>query len=238
MPRLEDDELLTSASKFKKRRAWITHDDSGAALEPNGSIKEPLTVTRVEHDCNKGITRVKHDYNMSVTRLEQNIPHHQAIKHEPESRLEHEYNKSVTRLEHDCNKTEVSVELKDFLAYAEKLKSSITNYEDDLRSLILSLSDVQKRIFWLIALECIKLNAPRSGPIEIKGFFGNLAISTAVVRTTLNRLVDKHIIQREKGKLGKNGFAIISLPKMMFDEAKDIFAEFQSQKGHAISKRL
>src|SRR5262245_59653254 len=111
MPRLEDGELLTSASKFKKRRAWITHDDSRSALEPNESIKEPLTVTRVEHDCNKSVTRVKHDYNMSITRLEQKIPHHKAIKKESESRLEHEYNKNVTRLEHDCNKTEASVEL-------------------------------------------------------------------------------------------------------------------------------
>jgi predicted transcriptional regulator len=63
---------------------------------------------------------------------------------------------------------------------------------------------------------------PRTGPIEIKGFFEKLAIATPVVRTTLNRLVDKRIIQREKGKLGKNGFAVISLPKAMFDAAREI----------------
>ena len=228
MPRLEDGELLTSASKFKKRRAWIMQDDSESALNSNESSEEPLITTRLEDDCNKSVTRVKHDYNKIRTRLEQKTQHHQAAKQESEARLEHEYNKSVTRLEHDCNNTEASVELKDLLAYIEKQKASIVNYEDDLRSLILSLSDVQKRIFWHIAVECIKLNAPRSGPIEIKGFFERLSIATPVVRTTLNRLVDKRIVLREKGKLGKNGFAIISLPKGIFDAAQGIVADFKN----------
>ena len=102
------------------------------------------------------------------------------------------------------------------------------SYEDDPKCLILTLSDIQKKIFWCAAIECIKRDTSQTGPIEIKTFFGNLDISTAVVRTTLNRLIDKRILQKEKGKLGKNGFAILSLPKRMLDEAKEIFAEFKA----------
>lgn len=186
---------------------------------------------RVEHDYNTSVTRLEHDYNKSVTRVEQEIPPSDEPKRQFENRLEQDCNKSVTRLEHDYNKNVTRFEINKFSAFIENQRLSIDSYEDEPRFLILNLSDAQKRIFWHIAIECLNRNAPRTRPIEIKGFFEPLAISTPVVRTTLNRLVDKRIIQREKGKLGKNGFAIISLPKIMFEAAQVILADFKLMKS-------
>lgn len=258
MPRLEEGDLPASASRFKKRRAWIIPDDPTPVFESpahnpvfaDSIQKIDLTKTRLEHEhtksktkvkqeCNKTVTKVEHDSNKSVTRVEQEITHTQAkinptqIKAEQEynksvTRVEHDYNKIKTRLEQDNNKTLTSNKFDNFYLFIDNQRASIIDYEDDPRSMILSLSDVQKQIFWNIATECIKRQNTRTGPIEIKSFFGQLAISTPVVRTTLNRLVDKRIIQREKGKLGKNGFAVISLPKIMFDAAANIFTDFQN----------
>lgn len=116
-----------------------------------------------------------------------------------------------------------------FFVFVENAKASIINYNDKPRCLILSLSDAQKRIFWRIAIECINRNSHRTGPIQIKGFFEGLTISTPVVRTSLNRLVDKGVLQRETGKPGKNGFSIISLPKAMFNSSREIWADFKAR---------
>lgn len=257
MPRLDDGELATSASKFKKRRAWIISDEANVTLPTNNdesggidALPALLIETRVEHDqnksetrleheCNKTITKVEHDYNKSITRVEQSRTHKDAtistdksrLEHEcnkTKTRLEHEYNKSVTRVEHDHNKT---LGLNSFHAFVVLQRIELAYYDDDARCLLLSLSDVQRRIFWHVAFECINRGDLRTRPIEIKSFFAPLDIATAVVRTSLNRLIEKRLLQREKGKLGKNGFAIISLPKSIYDAANAIVTNFQNAQS-------
>jgi len=235
MPRLEDGDFATSASRFKKRRAWISPDESLSIEQPTQKqvsdlIDENNTIeTKAELDYNKSATRLEQDYNKTITRVKHEIPRTEAIKNKSETKVKHEYNKSVTRLKLDDYKIITKNSPNDFYAFIKSQQESVTDYEDEPRSIILCLSDVQRQIFWCIAHECIKRKSTRTGPIEIKSFFNILAISTPVVRTTLNRLVDKRIIQREKGKLGKNGFAIISLPKIMFDAACNIYADYENR---------
>jgi hypothetical protein len=237
MPRLEDGQLIIPQSKFKKRRAWILPEEITPAINAspapetdNLASQKSLIVTRLEHDCNMSITRLEHDYNKTVTRVEQKIPRSKAVKPEANIRLEHDYNKSVTRLEHDYNLSITTTDPNHLIGFVVQQKIFLDNFEfSNPWYLVVSLSDVQRKVFWHIALECIKRGVPRTGPIEIKGFFEGLEISIPVVRTTLNRLVEKDIIQREPGKLGKNGFAIIALPKMIFDVAAALLNDFNNQ---------
>jgi hypothetical protein len=134
---------------------------------------------------------------------------------------------SGTRVKHEWNKSETS-RLDLFFAFIVHHKAELTAFDDDDRWLLLSLSDVQKRMFWHVANTCIARGTQRTGPIEIKGFFSPLGISTDVVRTSLNRMIEKGILQREKGKLGKNGFAIISLPRTIHDLAKELITNFNN----------
>jgi hypothetical protein len=230
MPRIEDDQL--PVRKFKKRRAWIVPEEEINSSETvNSENSIDLTVTRVEHDYNKSVTRLEHEYNKIVTRIEQSKDSSQAIIQDSENRVEHDYNKSITRLEHEYNKSVTEKSQNIFYEFLDKKKLNLDSFDMiDPLYLITSLSDAQKRIFWHIALECISRKNSRTRPIEIKSFFASLAISIGVVRTTLNRLVGKRIIQREQGKLGKNGFAIIALPKMIFDAAQIIFNDFNNNK--------
>lgn len=149
------------------------------------------------------------------------------------TRVEHDYNMSITRLEHECDNKKLLAQ-NIFYASLVRQKIELTAYENDDRCLILSLSDVQRRMFWHVAFECINRESLRTGPIEIKGFFSALGIATAVVRTSLNRLIEKRLLQREKGKLGKNGFAIISLPKPIYDIAKEIVGDFHNTQATKI----
>ena len=224
MPRLEDGELVAPTSKFKKRRAWIIPDD------PTPIISQASAQKKAQDGLS--ITRVEHDYNMSVTRVEQKIPYNEDIYSNSNLRLEHDYNKSVTRLEHDCNMIVTDLELGSLFAFINKQRIEVLDFEDELQYLILNLSDVQKRVFWHVALECLNRNSPRTRPMEIKSFFEKLDISMPVIRTTLNRLVDKRLLQREKGKLGKNGFAIISLSRVTFDAVGVIYKKFQTQSAN------
>lgn len=258
MPRLEDGQLIDSTNKFKKRRAWIVSDETvppspikreravetAAEESPTRArLEQELNknITRVQHDYNKSATRLKQDYNKTVTRSEQVSPNSHddflssSTRLEQElnkttTRVQHDYNKTTTRLEHDHNKTETAEGLSSFFAFIANQTLSFAIYEDDARWLLLSLSDVQKRMFWHVAISCINRGALRTSPIEIKSFFSPLGISTGVMRTTLHRLTEKRLLQREKGKLGKNGFAIISIPKTIHDAAKDIFANFEASQ--------
>ena len=154
MPRLEDGEFAASASKFKKRRAWIIPDDPMPTIEATNSelkasakqkVEDTLIETRVEHEHNKSITRVEHDYNKSVTRLEQEIPHRIAVKQNHASRVEQEYNKSVTRLEHDYNKTITDSEIDKLFDFINKQRIQILNFEDELQCLILNFERCSKK---------------------------------------------------------------------------------------------
>lgn len=260
MPRLEDGELVTSASKFKKRRAWITSDEAdlpvSAKNEASGVIDTPpepssptrvkqehnKSKTKVEHDYNKSITRVEHERNKTITGVEQKNPQTYAAEMNSNQRLqqecnksvtrvEHDYNMSITRVEHEYNKSETRFAQDSFSAFLVQKRVDLLTYEDDARCLLLSLSDVQRRMFWHVAFECISRDALRTGPIEIKGFFSTLELTTGVMRTSLNRLTEKRLLQREKGKLGKNGFAIIALPKSIYEAAKEIVNNFQSTQS-------
>ncbi len=249
MPRLEDGHIMPQSKfKFKKRRAWIQSeeilsiDDSvNLNASDDSAIKQEQnkTITRVEHDYNKSITRKEHEYNKSETRPEQKL----SDSYEPEkpiqARLKQDSNKSKTRIQQEYNKTKIRVkqecnkdlpsDLNQLVSFAAHQRTVLDNFSlSDPRYLILSLGDVQRKIFWHTALYCIKRTSPRTGPIEIKSFFDVLDSSTPVVRTSLNRLVEKGLLQRERGKLGKNGFAIISLPKMIFDTVECLVQEYHS----------
>jgi hypothetical protein len=264
MPRLEDGELTSSASKFKKRRAWIMSDDQPSVLpvakseekiiespalsKASKSNKEKASkkldynksITRVEHDCNKSVTRLEHDYNKTVTRVEQPKPSPKAALpdrpieknldyNKSITRVEHDYNMSVTRVEHDYNKNR-AFDMNSFYAFILTQRTQIDSYDDDMRCMLLSLSDVQRRIFWHVAFECINRGDSRTTGIEIKSFFEPLGIDIGVVRTSLNRLNDKRLLQREKGKRGKNGFAIIALPKTTNEIAQELITNFKNSR--------
>jgi hypothetical protein len=267
MPRLEDGQLETSASKFKKRRAWLPADDAVLASTDNrekathdstvilptplvqidggkeyaGRLKQK-TETRVKHDQNMTGTRVKHDWNMSGTRVEHDYnkteslqqaisnDHNLRLKHDwnmDETRVEHDQNMNGTRVKHEWNKSE-STSIDSFFAFIIRQREDLTASHDEEHWLLLGLSNVQRRMFWHVAINCIERGAQRTGPIEIKSFFSPLSISTDVVRTSLKRLTEKGLLQREKGKLGKDGFAIISLPRAIHDIAKELFTHFIS----------
>ncbi len=255
MPRLEDGHIMPP-SKFKKRRAWIQPEElsiESASLivnVENSTVQSPMSETKVKLDhnqiitsqqqeYNKNVSRLKHDYNINETRVKhdfndsnaKNQPKKLKQKHENnkvKTRVKQDYNKSETLLKHDYNNT-VSIKIDDFILFINQQKNLLDEFEtSDPRFLILGLSDVQRKIFWHTAFHCIKRGAPRTGPIEIKGFFEPLDVATTVVRTSLNRLVEKGLLQRERGKLGKNGFAIISLPKMIFDTTECLVKEYNS----------
>jgi hypothetical protein len=268
MPRLEDGEFASGASKFKKRRAWITSDEPVVTLPtiqaeteipaaPTPLIESKTTheqeksetrvkheynksETRLEHEYNKSETRVEHDYNKGKTRVKQKkssldaaispIPPVSNLEsNKSETRVKHDYNMSTTRVEHEYNKSQ-TMDTDSFYAFVVAQRTLLNVYDDDLRSMLLSLSDVQRRLFWHVAFECINRGDMRTAPLEIKSFFAPLGISTAVVRTSLVRLIDKRLLQREKGKLGKNGFAIIALPKTAFEIAHDLVINFQNSQ--------
>lgn len=259
MPRLDDGQLQASASKFKKRRAWLLEDDSESLLAAEEKAQDSTVIlpasshqvvtsrkalnkrvdvdnTRLEQDQNMTGTRPEHDWNMSETRVEQEIPHQNNVSSDDQIRLKQDRNKSGTRLEQEWNKSGTNLEhnqdknetnFNSFFAFILHHKQQIAAFDDgDDSWLILSLSDVQKRMFWHVAINCIDRGAPKTGPIEIKGFFSPLRLSTDVVRVSLRRLVEKGLLQREKGKLGRNGFAIISLPRPIHEAAKELFANF------------
>jgi hypothetical protein len=210
------------------------------------------TETRAEHDLNKSRTRLKQDSNKTRTRVEQSDHQRRPKINESGFMLKHESNKTETRPEHDRNMIETRLEhnqnmtgtrvkhewdkiesksLDSFFAFIVRHKAELTASDDDEHWLLLGLSDVQKRMFWHVAINCLDRGAQRTGPIEIKNFFSPLGISTDVVRTSLKRLAEKGILQREKGKLGKNGFAIISLPRAIHDVAKELFTNFTSAQA-------
>ncbi len=268
MPRLEDGEFASGASKFKKRRAWITPEEPVVALPAIEAQTEILVSpsllneSRTSHDSEKNKTRVEHEYNKSETRLKQESNKSQTrvkqelnktktrVKHElssideliplpvsaaklelnkSQTRVEHDYNLSRTRVEQELNKNKTT-DIDSFYAFVVAQRTLLNVYDDDLRSMLLSLSDVQRRLFWHVAFECINRNDIRTAPLEIKSFFAPLGISTAVVRTSLVRLIEKRLLQREKGKLGKNGFAIIALPKTAFEIAQELVINFQESR--------
>lgn len=249
MPRLIDGQIPTEG-KFKKRRAWLSYDTptlelDEAKIEPPLSLEQTTqilpneedcnkTITRVEQECNKSVTRLEQDYNKTRTRVKQENPPSDAIKQKTKNeynktvtRLEQDYSKSITRLEQDYNKSTVTDPPVNWIQFLEKKRSELFNLDsNDPKLSLIVLSDLQQQIFWHIAKHCISRNTANTGPIEIKSFFGELDITTGVVRTTLNRLGDKRLIQREKGKLGRNGFAVIGIPLLILEAAKDILSGF------------
>lgn len=245
MPRLEEGQIMPQG-KFKKRRAWIQPEE----VLPVISAPEALTVPKIKLDSTQTIsslepdhiqskTRLEHDYNNTITREKHTLPHNKATESIPNSkpkqsnnkneiRIKQDNNKSITKLKHEYNNS-ASIDINNLIYFLTQQKTLLDVFEfSDPRYLVLSLSDGQRKIFWHTALQCIKRGTSRTGPIEIKSFFEVLGISIPVVRTSLNRLVEKGLLQRERGKLGKNGFAIISLPKMIFDTAERLVQEYNS----------
>lgn len=241
MPRLEEGQIMPP-SKFKKRRAWIQPEE----LLDNGNISSVKNLD-LEQKSNNKITAINDKNNETKTKKEQNDNIYVSIINQQNSELlkkeiklksnkdqlsnkivtneEHGHNKKVTDLRQNNNLLKV---LDNFFVFINNQKSLLGIFEiNDPKYFVLTLSDAQKKIFWHTAIHCIQRGATNTGPIEVKNFYGPLQISLGVVRTSLNRLIEKGILQRERGKRGKNGFAIISLPKLIFDTTKILTEEYK-----------
>ena len=228
LPIQMDVEKEVTSREHNKNETRLEHDNNKAE-------------TRLQHDHNKTTTKPQHDHNKTATGLEHEVSSHYATLSEhdyrpqqdhnkSETRSQQDYNKTTTRLEHESNKT-ATRPMHSFFEFILRYKEELAVFDDDYRCLVLGLSDVQKRMFWHVAINCICRGSQRTGPIEIKGFFSVLGISIGVVRMSLDRLVQKGLLQKEKGKLGKNGFAIISLPRAIHDVAKELFTNFNSTQA-------
>lgn len=227
MPGLENGEFASEPSKFKKRRAWITSDEPVVTLpiiQAETEIPAASTLlveSKTTHEQKKSKRRVKRRLKKRKTKVKLGL-------NKSKTRAKQELNKSEIRVEHYYNKSQI-IDTDSFYAFIISQRTTL-NYDDDLRSILLSLSDVQRRLFWHVTFECINREDLRTAPLEIKGFFSPLGISTDVVRTSLVRLINKRLIQREKGKLGRNGFAIIALPKIVLEIAQELVMGFQNSK--------
>lgn len=218
MPRLEDSSLTTPARKFKKRRAWIPIDDASHMDDIPSTKKGHIADTSEADEFAQAKPRQKHN------------------KIETKQKLD--YNKKITNKKHDMDKgtgggehleNQPKLDLQSFFVFLLHERSAIIDYENDTRSIILGLSSTQREVFWRVAIRCINRNTLNTGPLEIADFFSSMRTSIDVARTSLFRLVKKKLLQREKGKLGRNGFAIIAIPKPMFDIASSIFEKFQKK---------
>jgi hypothetical protein len=234
-----DDPIPALPAVIHKPETPARKDTQEARTQVQAKQDYNKSVTRVEQDCNKSVTRLEQECNKTVTRAEQKKPHKIATKPIPEKRVEQDYNKSVTRVEQEYNKSVTRVEHEHsqtlpskahetFFDFLDTKRASLFNFEShDPKASLVILSELQRQVFWHVAKQCLNRNVHHTGPIEIKSFFNELDTSTAIVRTTLNRLREKRLIQREQGKLGRNGFAIISLPSLIYDAAKEILAEYE-----------
>ncbi|MCA9508562.1 MAG: hypothetical protein KC505_09090 [Myxococcales bacterium] len=249
MPRLENGQY--NKTTFKKRRAWINQDTSdikpvatAAEIKTETKQKDNIRKSQENHESNKTATITKHEHNLTKTKLEQDISKFEEGEYAHNININQDYNNIKTILQHNENKIASVLEqtknniptlesYDNFVLFINHVKENLDIIDfDELEHTIVCLSDVQRKVFWLVAFQCLKRNSFRTGPIQIKSFFEPTRIAITVVRTSLDRLVEKGILKRERGKLGKNGFAVISLSKTIFDFASNLVKNYNHKNSH------
>ncbi len=196
MPRIDDQQSVTKRSFQKKAyRPW--------ALDLLDEIQEPSTQKKQPESTLSTLPKNKESNS-----------NHLVINEKPDSNHKETYPQEiVTNLESISSQksNRYSNHSAPTPASREQTNTMNATQQIALRDAVQRVYGIQRKILFYIVHECVSSNQLKSGPITMESLkiHANTDIDTA--KTALQRLINKCLIQREKGKRGRGGFAIFHI---------------------------
>lgn len=95
------------------------------------------------------------------------------------------------------------------------------NTQESALDTIFRLAGYQKKIFMLIIEKCVSRGMLSTGGITIETFVEKTGTTSKMIKTSINRLIGKNLIHRERGKTGRGGFYLFSVTEQIRNAALD-----------------
>lgn len=144
--------------------------------------------------------------------------------------VEKESNSHHLEIKEDSNSDRAKIEIKEteqtdsrpdvnLITKQKKYEQVDSQNDDTTLDSIFRLTGHQKKIFMFIVERCASRAMLTTGVIKGEIFSEITGTSSKMVKTSIQRLVGKKLIQRERGKTGRGGFYIFSLTELIRNAA-------------------
>lgn len=203
MPRI--DEKIETKRPFKKKpyRPWnlLEEDIELAVTKPNNTCSE--SVTNGEPTGNQLVTIEESKSNHLDINEGSNRTNKESISNPPSKQISNQINHFP-------------------ITYQSQI---------DAKDIVRRLVGLQKKILFFIVDDCVFRNQLYTGPIPTDALKQVTSADTDTLKTAVQRLINKKIINREKGKKGIGGFAIFSIS----EQIRSAVLEEQREVGNQIA---